>query len=137
MRAFILWELRHFGRRLTPNGNEIDPVEVLARSDTEAYQHVVREVPSASHPANRLILPTEAGVSVRRALLRLPSSIEEPLLTSHGIPLRALECLRNDDGEGFITERAAALVDRERSFMVEMGAEAPAEDGGEADIDTE
>src|SRR6266511_2389121 len=137
VRAFILWELRHFCRRLTTGGNEIDPVEVLARSDTEAYQHVVREVPSASHPANRLILPTEAGVSVRRAMLSLPPSVEDPLLASHGIPLRALECLRNGDGEGFITERAAALANWERSFMVEMGADAPAEAGGEADIDTE
>jgi Uncharacterized conserved protein len=137
VRAFILWELRHFNRRLTPNGNKIDPVEVLARSDTEAYQHVVREVPSASHPANRLILTTEAGVSVRRAMLNMPPGIEEPLLVSHGVPLRALERLRSGDGEGFITERAEALINWERAFMAEMGAEASAEDGGEADIDTE
>lgn len=137
VRAFILWELRHFSRRLTPDENEIDPVEVLARSDTEAYQHVVREVQNASHPANRLILPTEAGVSVRRAMLSLPPSAEVQILASHGIPLRALERLRIGDGEGFITERAEALVNWERSFMVEMGAEAPAEAGGEADIDTE
>jgi hypothetical protein len=137
VRAFILWELREFSRRRGADGKDIDPVELLALSHTTAYQHVVWGVPGASHPANRLIFPTDAGVSVRSALLSLHPENEEAILASHGIPLLALERLRNGDAEGFITARAEALATRERAFMADMGVEPAVDRSGEADIDTE
>lgn len=137
VRAFILWELREYPRRLSVDGKDIDPVELLARSHTTAYQHVVRDAPNASHPANRLILPTGAGVSVRKALLALSPDDEARILASHGIPPRALDLLRDGDAEGFIATRAEALVAQERAFMETLGISPAAELGGDTDIDTE
>lgn len=137
VRAFILWELREFDQRYIPGRGGVDPVETLAKSDAEAYEHVVRKVASASHPANRLIFPTDAGMSVRRTLVDLSVDDEAEVLASHGIPARALERLRDGDGEGFITERAEYLTAREREFIREMGVEPAVNRIGEADIDTE
>jgi hypothetical protein len=137
VRAFILWELREYPRRRGYDGETIDPVDLLARSHTTAYQHVVRGTPSASHPANRLIFPTKPGISVRSALLSLPPDEEEAVLASQGIPPLAMACLRAGDGEGFVTARADVMISRERSFMIQMGIVPAAEADGETDIDTE
>jgi hypothetical protein len=137
VRAFILWELREYPRRRGYDGKDINPVELLARSHTTAYQHVVRGTPSVSHPANRLIFPTKPGISVRSALLSLPPGEEKAVLASQGIPLPAMVYLRAGDGEGFVAARADAMISRERSFMIEMGIVPAAEPDGETDIDTE
>ncbi|MEU2876072.1 DUF262 domain-containing protein [Streptomyces sp. NPDC007070] len=137
VRAFILWELKHFDARLSESGSPVDPVAALSVSDTTAYQHVVLGTAKASHPANRLIFPTEAGVSVRRALLNLEPAIAFEVAASHGIPDSALQCLREGDGKGFITERARFLEHSERQFMEAMRIETPVDHSGEADIDTE
>jgi hypothetical protein len=137
VRAFILWELKQFDSRLSESGRNIDPVAALSASDTNAYQHVVLGTSKASHPANRLIFPTEAGVSVRRALLNLDSDTAYKVAASHGIPFSALECLSRGDGQGFITERARFLESSERQFMESMGIETSSAHSGEADIDTE
>jgi hypothetical protein len=97
----------------------------------------LRNAESVSHPANRLILPTASGVSLRKALLTLPAASHEKVLDSHGIPQAAVNRLEADDGEGFIQERAKMLVALEREFMVKVGIEPPATETGEADIDTE
>lgn len=136
IRSFILWDLREFGARCDLDGEVIDGVGLLARSDTTAYRHVVTKGPSVSSPGNRLILPTPPGVSLRRALLRLLPE-QEAVLESHGIPRRALSYLRDGDGEGFIKERAAYLADRERAFMANFDVEPSSEIIGETDIDTE
>jgi hypothetical protein len=137
IRAFILWELREFAKRQGLDGREYDPVDFLARSDSNAYRQVVTGTPSASSPANRLILPTPPRVSLRRALVDLSGDQEAAICGSHGIPSEALARLKAGDGEGFITERAAYLAHRERAFMVELGVEPSAVVVGEADIDTE
>ncbi|HWR48238.1 MAG TPA: hypothetical protein VN327_11600 [Pseudonocardiaceae bacterium] len=135
IRAFILWDLREFSTRHDLAGEIIDGVRLLARSDATAYRHVVtNKGPSISSPGNRLILPTPPGVSLRQALLDLPPE-REAVLKSHGIPQRALSCLRDGDGEGFIKERAAYLADRERVFMMNLGVKPSSEILGEADID--
>jgi hypothetical protein len=138
VRTFVLWELREFPERVTPDGTTVDPVEVLARSDTEAYRHVLtRNVEGLSHPANRLILPTAPRVSVRRALLGLSGDLRERVLESHGIPVSAMERLRADDGDGFIAERARELIGRERRFMEQMGIKPAEKETGAAEVDTE
>ncbi|MGH3943012.1 MAG: DUF262 domain-containing protein [Pseudonocardiaceae bacterium] len=136
IRALILWDLREFAARRDFDGNPIDAVRMLARSDTTAYRRVVTQGASISNPANRLILPTPPGVSLRRALLDI-SIQNEKIIESHGIPQRALFCLRDGDEEGFIKERAAYLANRERTFITELGVESSSEILGEADIDTE
>jgi hypothetical protein len=139
VRAFVLWELREFPKRRNASDDGwIDPVLKFMSSETGAYRHVVdRNVRDISHPANRLILPTESGVSVRRALLASPDRGRDTVLASHGIPPAAFDCLRENDGEGFILERARMLVARERSFMENMGIEPAATDSGDVDVDTE
>ena len=158
VRSYILWELRRFEGRLDLAGNRIAGVDLLARSHTTTYQHVVLGAPSSSHPANRVILPTPAGVSPKSALLRLypdaspladaslsgepgflddDPTLADTTLASHGVPWEALYRLARGDGEGFIRVRADFLAAEERSFIVSMGIEPADETIGEADIDTE
>ncbi len=137
VRAFILWELQDFPSRFVAGRGWIDPVDLLVRSDSEAYQHVVWDVPGVSHPANRLIYPTEAGISVKSALQALSGSDRVNVLKSHCIPLGALESLEGGDGEAFISERAYVLIRKERDFIENMAIETPPSVQGEADIDTE
>ncbi|MDG6105165.1 DUF262 domain-containing protein [Dactylosporangium aurantiacum] len=139
VRTFVLWDLKEFGhRRRSVDGAPFDALRVLATADTDAYRRVITtSISSGSHPANRLILPTPPGVSLRKALAALPAELEDSVLTSHGIPRVAVERLRDGDLEGFIKERAAHLADRERSFMVTLGVEPAVDIQGDADIDTE
>jgi hypothetical protein len=138
VRAFILWELREFPNRVAANGESIDAIHQLISSDTGAYRHVVtRDAESVSHPANRLILPTDPGLSIRRALLELPRAVRDKVLVSHGIPEEAMDRLAADDGEGFIQARARLLIVRERDFMTEVGIEPPGTETADAEIDTE
>ena len=137
VRAFILWELRRFNVRLAPDGSKIDAVGLLARSDAEAYRHVVNNIPAVSHPANRMILPTPPGTSVRTALLNLPEADQSIVAASHGIPPEALDRLQVGDGQGFVKERADALANWERKFMVAMHIEPSPDRSSDSDIDTE
>jgi hypothetical protein len=137
IRAMILWELIEFSERLDARGERIDAIDLLARSDTSAYRQIVTQCSNRSSPANRLIMPTAAGVSVRRTLLDLPAALEEAVLTSHGIPPEALAHLRRGDAEGFVRERALYLASRERIFMGLLGVSPSPDVLGEADIDTE
>jgi hypothetical protein len=138
VRAFIIWELQEFPERLDADAQTVSAVDILARGATAAYRHVVNEpgVSAISSPANRLIMPTRPRTSVRTALLNLPASIREPVLTSHGIPEEALARLADGDGVGFIETRQRFLADRERQFMAGYGL-ATTSEVGEADIDTE
>jgi hypothetical protein len=123
VRAFILWDLRRFDRRLGLDGQPIDVEDLLARSGAAAYRRVVTGVPGESRPANQIILPTEPGVSVREALLSLPPERMSAVVQSHGIGGAALTNLHAGDGAGFIRERAADLARWESDFMRDLGIE--------------
>ena len=137
VRSFILWELREYPRRLTAGGAEFDPVDILARSDTEAYRHVIDRSPSLSHPANRMIMPTRAGVSIRTTLANIDDLQVGEILRSHGIPESAFRVLCDGNGEDFILQRASSLATLERNFMLRMGIQPSELMLGDADIDTE
>lgn len=139
IRAFIIWELSEFQERWSPENTSVDAVKLLARADTAAYRHVSTKkgIENISSPANRLILPTDSGVSVRRTLLDIPPDKRESAIASHGITLDALECLRQGDDAGFINLRAAELARRERVFMDQYSTNYSHELVGDADIDTE
>lgn len=137
VRAYLLWEMRHFRDRRDLNGNPINAVSLLASSGNTAYQHVITGAPNSSHPANRLMFPTPPGISPRRALLTLPDDISADILTSQGIPKEVLDRLTQGDGEGFIHQRASYLASLEADFIKSMGIEPASEPSGEADIDTE
>lgn len=123
VRAFPLWELNYFGQRLGLDGEPIELVELLARSGPAAYRRVVTGVPDASSIANRIVLPTPPGVSVREALLDLPPKLLRSVVVSHAIPPAALACLLADNRVGFIRERTNTLVGLEREFIQETGVE--------------
>jgi Protein of unknown function DUF262 len=137
VRAFILWELTQFPRRFVPGYGWMDPVELLARSDSEAYQHVFWNTESISRPANRLIYLAPPGVSVKTALQGLSPDDQRSVEASHCIPAGALAQMRGGDGEGFILSRGKLLADMERDFIADMDIEASYAEEGEADIDTE
>ncbi|RAY13684.1 hypothetical protein DPM19_18640 [Actinomadura craniellae] len=138
VRAFIIWELQEFPDRLDGDGNKIRPVDILARGATSAYRHIIIKpgLPAASSPANRLIMPTAPRTSVRSTLLDLPgSAFREHVLTSHGIPDKAMRRLAAGDDERFIEIRQSVLAERERAFMSSFGLSTDS-GVGEADIDT-
>lgn len=138
VRAFIIWELQEFPDRLTADGTKLKAVDALAHEATSAYRHIVRRrgVPAKSSPANRIIMTTKPGVSVKKTLLGLDSGVRDRVLAGHGIPKEAMDRLRAGDEERFVEIRRDFLAERERKFMKEFGLAAmPGE--GEAEIDTE
>ncbi|MFY1675126.1 hypothetical protein ACN27G_35185 [Plantactinospora sp. WMMB334] len=128
VRAFLLWELSHFGQRHGLDGEPIELVDLLARSGPAAYRRVVTGIRDASGIANRIVLPTPPGVPVRDALLDLPPSRLRTVAVSHGIPPAALARLLADDRDGFLRERTATLAGLEQEFIQETGAELAADE---------
>ncbi|WP_437993501.1 GmrSD restriction endonuclease domain-containing protein [Sorangium sp. So ce145] len=91
----------------------------------------------ASNPANRVLLPIVPGKAARTQLLAIPDDVRERVLASHGIPLEAFEALKRNDRSGFIEARAAHLAQIERAFLTELDLPLPAQDAGEAEVDTD
>jgi hypothetical protein len=138
VRTLLLWQLAEFGEPLDANGAPIDVLRQLDASDFRAYRHIVTSGSAhGSNPANRVLFPTPAGVSVRRALLDLDPAIATDVLMSHGIPRSALELLRAGRDDDFIEARAEFLAYRERDLMSTLGIPLPSEFQSDADIDTE
>ncbi|CAO5252368.1 DUF262 domain-containing protein [Frankia sp. AgKG'84/4] len=140
VRTLLLWELQEFPARLDVGGRSFNPIDILVNVDTKAYRHVVTSnlnERAEQSPANRLILPTPPGRSVRSALLSLEPEVADRVLASHGIPLEALEMLRAGDGRGFIHSRARYLAQREREFMRRQGLRPAEEIDSATEIDTE
>ncbi|MCQ9133062.1 DUF262 domain-containing protein [Streptomyces hilarionis] len=139
IRSFLIWELHAFPQRWSPGGNSLDAVELLAQADTAAYRHVSnqRGLESVSSPANRIVMRTGPGVSVKRALLEIPDEHLREALASHGIPQEAYDCLRRGDDSGFIDLRADELARREQKFIASYSDRYSIELVGVADIDTE
>ncbi|WP_328608060.1 DUF262 domain-containing protein [Amycolatopsis sp. NBC_00345] len=137
IRSFIIWELQRYSQRLDHAGEAIDAVSLLAKLDTGAYRHVMTHGKDASSPANRVVMPTLPGVSIKRTLLGLADEMGNEVLASHGIPAKAVEKLQLNDTGGFIKERAAFLAEEERKFISELGVPLSKKIAAEADIDTD
>jgi hypothetical protein len=140
IRTLLLWELQEFPARLDPGGQRFDAVEALARADTRAYRHVVTTNLNErieQSPANRLVIPTPRGLSVRRTLLNLEPDVAAEVLASHGIPPEAIELLRAGDGAGFIRVRAKHLAEREQEFIRRQRLHPADVAVSETEIDTE
>lgn len=115
--AYVTWELQEFPARRDAAGNPIDLVRLLASSDAKAFRPVVERNP---HPANRVVLPTPAGMSVRQALVETWAPDRDAVLASHGIPLAAWDRLCEGDGDGFVRGRAEHLAQRLRRFTDDL-----------------
>ncbi|MCU1453843.1 MAG: hypothetical protein JWN46_1989 [Acidimicrobiales bacterium] len=121
VRTLLIWFLRD-RVLLDPSGNEFDARGYIAALDTDAFRQVIRDPRAArSHPANRVVLPTDRGVSVRAALIALAPENVEAVCESHLIPLEALDRLRQGNNEDFVRLRTDRLAASERSFMTEVG----------------
>ncbi|KJE24604.1 Protein of unknown function DUF262 [Frankia torreyi] len=139
VRTYLLWELQELPERRYPTGEEFQALEELVKADTRAYRHVVTSGTTGGEqsPANRLIMPTVPGLSVRRALLALAPDVADAVLASHGIPPEAMALLQGGDDQGFIAHRAKHLAEREREFIVRKGIRPADATAGETEIDTE
>ncbi|HEV2634289.1 MAG TPA: AAA family ATPase [Actinocrinis sp.] len=137
IKAFLIWDIKHFTNRLDWTGKPLDAANILAASDWRAYRTVVAG-PEASNPANRLIFPTPLKTSVQRALLNLADDIRPEVLKSHGISDAAYSALREGDSTVFVAERSKTLIAAEREFMKEMRILPPVEgDKGDDLLDSE
>ncbi|MEV6342644.1 DUF262 domain-containing protein [Actinoplanes sp. NPDC051851] len=132
VRAFVLWELHEYRDRVGINGQPVEPLDLLLRSDASAYRQILSRGPRRSSPANRLMLPTAPGMSIRRALI----DAEPELLASHGVPEAAVELLAEGDEDGFIRERERFLAAKEREYIAAFDVEPPVDLVGGAEIDT-
>jgi Protein of unknown function DUF262 len=137
IKAFLIWDLNHFQRRLNWAGEPIKPAEILAASDWRAYRTVVAGA-DAPNPANRLIFPTPSRTSVLTALVTLPSNIRPMVLESHGISDSAYAALQAGNSSNFVAERSKTLIAAEHEFMKSMRIQLPAEgDKGDDLFDSE
>lgn len=135
VRTLILWQLRDL-KPTALDGQPLDVVDIVEKADTDAYRHVIPEgTELVSSPANRIVLPTPPGVSVRRALSELP--LASTLPASHGIPDEAMVALRDGDADAFIRLRSEHMASLERAFMTAIGITAPPTDFGPDVLDAE
>ncbi|MFI0722241.1 DUF262 domain-containing protein [Streptomyces sp. NPDC021224] len=139
VRAYLLWDLQTFPERKNLDGSIANVLEQLATAHTETYRHIITQsgVPGASSPANRIVMTTPPGVSIRQALIRLAEEGRTDILDSHGVSLASIEHLKADDYTGFIITHQREVAARERQFIESLGIESADKEFGEADIDTE
>ncbi|MBB5868722.1 hypothetical protein F4553_002101 [Allocatelliglobosispora scoriae] len=133
-RAYLIWELAVFPDRLDPAGDPIRTDQLLATSDSTLFRHVVDR---DYRPANRVILPTRNGTSVRSALINLAPEHRSRVLESHGIPVAAWQSLVDGDSNGFVAQRTEFLAKCLGPFLAELGLTPSAELVGSSEPDTE
>ncbi|MEK2488562.1 DUF262 domain-containing protein [Kitasatospora purpeofusca] len=139
VRAYLLWDLQTFPERKNLDGSTANVLEQLATAPSETYRHIITQsgVQGASSPANRIVMTTPPGVSIRQALIRLAEEERTDILDSHGVSLASIEHLKADDYTNFILARQHELAAREKQFIGSLGIESADKEVGEADIDTE
>jgi hypothetical protein len=134
-RAYLIWELLEFPKRLNAVSGEIELVTLIASGDSQVFRPVFEQEKS---PANRVVLPTRRGTSVRRALVEIWQSFDgQRILASHGIPIVAGDRLAEENGPEFIRARTEFLVGRLEKFVAGLGVPVGEELIGEATDDTE
>jgi hypothetical protein len=134
-RAYVAWELMALPERLNVLGHPIDLINVLASAGSQAYRPVAA---LDKRPANRLVLPTVAGMSPAEALRHLSNDeTTARILASHGIPEKAWHRLNEGKGTVFVDDRTALLAARLRAFAEEVGVRLGPDLEGVADYDTE
>ncbi|MFH8582983.1 DUF262 domain-containing protein [Streptomyces celluloflavus] len=139
VRAYLLWDLQTFPERKNLDGGTANVLEQLATAHSVTYRHIITQsgVPGASSPANRIVMTTPPGVSIRQALIRLTEEGETDILDSHGVSLASIEHLKADEFSDFIHARQHELAAREQQFIESLGIKSADKEVGEADIDTE
>ncbi|MCB5911285.1 DUF262 domain-containing protein [Streptomyces pinistramenti] len=139
VRAYLLWDLQNFPERKNLDGELINVVDQLATAHRETYRHIITQsgVPGASSPANRIVMATPPGISIRQALIRLAEEGATDILDSHGVSPSSVEYLKDDEYADFIAARQHEVASREKAFIESLGIQSSEQEFGEADIDTE
>lgn len=124
VRAYILWELRSAPKRYEW---AVDQIRAL---DNNAFRRVSNKVglPSGSSPANRAMVETPPGMSVRGAILNGIADL--------GLPSDVLDRLAEGDDEAFVQARAHLLAMQERQFIELTALDIAPAAIAEAEIDT-
>ncbi|MGW5614548.1 DUF262 domain-containing protein [Streptomyces sp. NPDC003877] len=139
VRAYLLWDLQTYPERKNLDGSTTNVLKQLATAHSDTYRHIITQsgVPGASSPANRIVMRTPPGVSIRQALIKLAEEGRADILDSHGVSLTSIEHLKADQFTEFIHARQHEVAARERQFIESLGIESADREVGEADIDTE
>ncbi|WP_405695881.1 DUF262 domain-containing protein [Streptomyces coelicoflavus] len=139
VRSYLLWDLQTFPDRKNPDESCINVADQLAKAHRETYRHIITQsrVRGASSPANRIVMATPPGMSIRQALIKLAEEGRTDILDSHGVSLASVERLKADDYADFIAVRQHEVAAREKQFIESLGILPSEQDFGEADIDTE
>lgn len=123
VRTLLLWFFQSH-KPLSVLGERLDVKGLIEASETSAFAHVLRRGAQGfnlSDPANRLILPTRVGVSVKATLEDLAVRGETAILQSHGFGGDGVAMLATGNFSGALQDRAARLALGEREFMKALG----------------
>ncbi|AND68964.1 hypothetical protein ATSB10_15100 [Dyella thiooxydans] len=104
-------------------GEAINGTAIFSSPDTAdiPYFFPNQSRPNVSNPANRVILPAGYSRNARGVFAALPDDANGvEIQRSHLLSAAAMECLRNDDCDGFIAERERAITDFESSFLAQF-----------------
>lgn len=113
-----------------------DEVQGENRGLSYVFTRVERKL--LAHPANRILLHRQPGISVREQIMKVPESDRQKLLCSHCINGAAFEALVNEDAELFVDERNKFIQQEEAAFFAKFGIKnSPLQSVGGADYDAE
>lgn len=144
VRIQLLWQLQDRPPRGW-DGQELQPYQEISSHGSQVWRHIVHSrriqgTPHASDPANRILLPRPADVSLRKALTDLDPAnnrTHAAILDSHFISLDAHAALRAGEYRQFIKLRSDALRTGERAFMASLKLESSPREHSIPSIDTE
>jgi hypothetical protein len=102
----------------------LDGFEILRQPETRDIPYFFYGVPSplGSHPANRVILPSDYGRQVRDLFLAKASN--KALLASHLVSEKAFAALAADDADTFLSIRKGEIEAIETKFLHSIGLDA-------------
>jgi hypothetical protein len=124
-------------RPLHRRGHSVDVVSIFTGDDAAAVPKVFgRESgPTASAPANRILLPIFERKGARQQLLDLPADERSEVLLSHCIDESAWQALVAGDPEAFVDARTTTLITIERDFLESLEIPLPERGAEEAPLD--
>ena len=123
LRIFLIFMLTKHPLN-TETGQPIDAYKILSENGKNAFAYIF---PSSqlktphSSPANRILIDRVPQKSIIEQLLDIPTTLQEKILLSHGIPLAAYQALKDNDAELFITLRIEHLQEIEGQFLKTFG----------------
>jgi len=113
-----LLTLAHLGPRQLTNGNVLDIAGLLEAQDENAFPKILEQSRSA---ANRILHPKNSIHHLLREWISV-HGVDDPILRTHAIDVRAAEFLSTGDSAGFLARRSEILTDEVSRFGERMAA---------------